>query len=124
MEIRFRQPQGYDSAQEMHYDSKAKAAVLMEMKNYTDNQRDVIQKLRERGNYLEIKDSVLLIEPDGICVVAANPNRPSILVFGDATDAKTRNNIGKKYKAIVEDLFKDKGILYKESKTKKGKAKK
>ena len=114
MDINFRQPQGYDEAPEMHYDSKAKAAIKMKMDRYVDTQKDIIQRMRELGNYVEIKEAILMIEEDAVCLIAGNPNRPSVFVFGDGHTTQNAENIARKYRTYIEKELEKRGQLYKE----------
>ncbi|MEU5432992.1 hypothetical protein AB0G73_06385 [Streptomyces sp. NPDC020719] len=92
-------------------DSKAKAGVWMgEQAAFQEKQGRIIEALKERTDWVELKDAVMVIStaPAGITVIAPNPTLPGVIVLADggspAASAKLQAAAEETVRAVMGEL--------------------
>lgn len=110
MEAKERTKQQKFEIPEMVFDSRSKASlVLVDKEAFKKVQKSALESLIKRGNFVKIEEAYLFIEdqPHGIVVVAANPNRPGLLVFGDAETEKDAKILQDRYRELLKEFVED-----------------
>lgn len=92
-------------------DSKSKAGVWMgERASFQEKQGRLIEALKERTDWVELKDAIMVIsaEPAGITVIAPNPTLPGVIVLADggspAASAQLQTAAEEKVRAVMGEL--------------------
>lgn len=92
-------------------DSRAKAGVwFAQQRAYKATQRKIIARLKEDEPYLDVKDAILIVDPDGrgVTLIAPNPSLPGIFVLPNGnTPLQTKRlqaELDARIAAIADDL--------------------
>lgn len=82
-------------------DSKSKAGVWMgEQANFKADQANISEALKERTDWVDLENAVLVIstDPAGITVIAPNPTLPGMIVLADGGSP------------LASQILRDKGV--------------
>ncbi|MFI1866935.1 hypothetical protein [Streptomyces jumonjinensis] len=99
-------------------DSKSKAGVWMgERASFQEKQGRIIEALKERADWVELKDAIMVIsaDPAGITVIAPNPTLPGVIVLADGGSSATSAKLQASAEETVREVMGELGIAEEEA---------
>ncbi|MCZ7382496.1 MAG: hypothetical protein O8C64_13115 [Candidatus Methanoperedens sp.] len=95
------------------YDSHSSNVLWMDtLENFKQNQSTVIKQLQEKYQTLPLEKTIMILsdDPQGIIVVAPNPNRPGMFIFSDAAKVRDAKKLREKMQKEISSLYGKLGI--------------
>ncbi|MGW4596651.1 hypothetical protein ACWEOA_15295 [Streptomyces sp. NPDC004457] len=99
-------------------DSKSKAGVWMgERASFQEKQGRILEALKERTDWVELKDAVMVIstDPAGITVIAPNPSLPGVIVLADGGSPAASAELQATAEQQVREVMGELGIAEEET---------
>ena len=93
-------------------DSKSKAGVWFgEKRGWKKLQKDVMNQFKDATNWVDVKNSILVIseKPEGVVLVAPNPALPGIMVFANGTTEASTKELYRRYTQQVSAIAASRG---------------